>query len=273
MYPSSATRHETVRVLRHAGVDTLRDSEDAAPPPRAPREESVRAQRMDAASRTARALAHELANYLGAIRSTLYLLADDAPDDPLVRQDLDALSRAVGEATELLEELRRFAKATPVGAGSADLNAVLREAEPRLQGTMRPGTTLRIRCRGTLVVRGDAARLQQLVLDLVTTMSHSLADAGRLEVETARAPSDGREGASAVLVARGDGPGLEPERAARIFEPFVFDKSGNAGLRLAAVYATVAESGGTIEAESAPGAGTTIRLTLPLASAGARSAP
>lgn len=223
---------------------------------------------MDAASRTARALAHELANYLGAVRSTLYLLADDAPDDPMVRQDLDALARAIGEATELLEELRRFAKPTPVGTGSVDLNAVLHEAEPELQGRMRPGTTLRLRRGGApLVVRGDAARLRLLVLDLVTTMSHSLADGGRLEIEAARAPDRGPESAYALLLASGDGPGLEPERAVRIFEPFVFDKSGNAGLRLATVYTTVVESGGTIVAESSPGAGTTIRLTLPLASA------
>jgi signal transduction histidine kinase len=227
---------------------------------------------MDAAARTARALAHELANYLGAMRSTLYLLADDAPDDPEVRQDLDVLARALGEATELMEELRRFAKATPVGTGSVDLNAVLREAEPELQGTMRAGTTLSVRCGSEpLVVRGDAERLRLLVVDLVTTMSHSLADGGRLEIGVARAPDHGWS-ASALLSASGDGPGLEPERAMRIFEPFVFDKSGNDGLRLATVYTTVVESGGTIAAESAPGAGTTIQLTLPLA-AGAGERP
>jgi signal transduction histidine kinase len=224
---------------------------------------------MDAAARTARALAHELANYLGAMRSTLYLLGDDAPDDPAVRQDLDAMARALGEATELLEELRRFARATSVGAGSADLNAVLREVEPELRGTMRARTTLGIRCGSEpLMVRGDAERLRLLVLDLVTTMSHSLADGGRLEIEAARAPDRGRS-ACALLSASGDGPGLEPERAGRIFEPFVFDKSGNDGLRLATVCTTVVESGGTITAESAPGKGTTIRLTIPLASAAA----
>ena len=222
---------------------------------------------MDAASRTARALAHELANYLGAMRSTLYLLADDVPADPAIKQDLESLTRALAEASELLEELRRFAKAAPVGSGSADLNAVLREAEPELRRTMRSGTTLRVRCgREPLMVRGEAARLRRLVLDLVTTMGHSLADGGQLEVEASRDSAGGRDDPSAILVARGDGPGLESERAARIFEPFVFDKSGNAGLRLATVYATVAESRGTIAAESAPGAGTTIRLTLPLAS-------
>ena len=226
---------------------------------------------MDAAARTTRALAHELANYLGAMRSTLYLLADDAPDNPAVREDLEVLARAHDEATELLEELRRFARPGSVGMGSADLNAVIRDAEPELHAAMRAGTTLRLRCGSEpLVVRGDAPRLRLLVLDLVTTMAHSLADGGRLEVETARGPDQGR--AAALLSARGDGPGLEPERAVRIFEPFVFDKSGNAGLRLAAVYMTVVESGGTITAASAPDAGTTIQLTLPLA-AGAGETP
>ncbi|MGA2384705.1 MAG: ATP-binding protein [Gemmatimonadales bacterium] len=225
---------------------------------------------MDAAARTARALAHELANYLGAMRSTLYLLADDAPDDPEVRQDLDTLARAFKEAAELLEELRRFAKAQPIGTGSVDLNEVLREAEPELHAAMRAGTKLRVRLGSEpLVVRGDQARLRLLILDLVTTMGHSLAEGGRVEIVATPAPDHALENASALLLASGDGPGLEPERAARIFEPFVFDKSGNAGLKLATVYTTVVESGGTIAAESAPGEGTTIRLTLPLATAAA----
>jgi signal transduction histidine kinase len=100
-------------------------------------------------------------------------------------------------------------------------------------------------------------------------MGHSLAEGGRVEIVATPAPDHALENASALLLASGAGPGLEPERAARIFEPFVFDKSGNAGLKLATVYTTVVESGGTIAAESAPGEGTTIRLTLPLATAAA----
>ena len=167
----------------------LPERERSTPTADAPTDGLIRAQRMDAAARTTRALAHELANYLGAMRSTLYLLAEDTPDDPVVREDLEVLARVHDEATELLEELRRFARPTPVGTGSADLTAVIRDVEPELNGAMRAGTTLRLLCGSEpLVVRGDAARLRLLVLDLVTTMSHSLADGGHLEVEAARAP-------------------------------------------------------------------------------------
>lgn len=83
---------------------------------------------MDAASRMASALAHEIASYLGAMRTTLYLLTDELGDNPEARQDCDALVRTVEEATQLVEALRRFARAEPMDSGQADLEAVLREA-------------------------------------------------------------------------------------------------------------------------------------------------
>ena len=78
-------------------------------------------------------------------------------------------------------------------------------------------------------------------------------------------------GNPAVCIARCGDPATSPAWSAlgsgadNGVRAIVFDKSGNLGLRLAAVYATVVGSGGTIAAESAPGTGTTIRLTLPLA--------
>jgi len=220
---------------------------------------------MDAAGRTAGALAHEIANYLGTIRATLYLLADRLRDDQGSRDDLDVLARTVDGAAAFVEALRRFAHPPLLGAGPADLSTVLREAEPALRAAMRPGTTLTlILAPGPLPVRGDAPRVRELALNLVAGASHTLGAGGQVEIETRRAP-DGVGGMpAALLVVRDNGPGLDPERAGRIFEPFVFDQAYDAGLRLPTVYATVAASGGTMVAASEPGAGTTMLVTLPL---------
>ncbi|HTT66882.1 MAG TPA: HAMP domain-containing sensor histidine kinase [Gemmatimonadales bacterium] len=230
------------------------------------REEWVRAQRMDAASRTARVLAHEIANYLGSTRSMLYLLAEEIGPDPRSRADLDSVVRTVDSATRLVAALRGFAHAPTLGNGSADLNDVVAEVEAELQGLMPAGKTLTVeRAPGPLIVKADAPRLRQLVLDLVAGANHALPVGGLVEVETGLVPDPG--GGSASLVVRDDAPGLEPDAAARIFEPYVFDPAYDTGLRLPTIYATVARSGGTISGDSAPGTGTTIRVTLPLAAA------
>jgi len=228
---------------------------------------------MDAASRTAGALAHQIANYLGTIRTTLYLLADELGTDPEAKQDFDVVTRTVEGAAKFVEALRAFASPQPLGQGPANLNAVLRDAEPALRTAVTPGVTLSLRLTAeSLPVRGDAPRLRQLALDLVAGASHGLGNGGRIEIETTRVP-DGAPGVpSALLVVRDNGAGLEPHQAARVFEPFVFEQAFDAGLRLPTVYTTVVRSGGTIRAESAPGAGLAVLVTLPLDPSPARQA-
>ena len=78
-----------------------------------------------------------------------------------------------------------------------------------------------------------------------------------------------RDGAGTVLEVEDEGPGLSAEQAAHVFERFYRgDPSrsrdhGGAGLGLAIVAAIVEAHGGTVGIETAPGAGTTFRVTLP----------
>jgi signal transduction histidine kinase len=238
-----------------------------------PDADAIRALRVDAASRTARVLAHELANYFGSMRTMLYLLAEELGPDPGAREDLDVVVRTVDNGTRLVEALRRFAHAPSLGAGPSDLNTVLREAEPAMRTALPPGRALAIDLwHGPLPVLCDAAQLRQLGLDLVAGARRAPSGGGRIRVETGPAPDlpDGRP--AALLAVHDDAPGLEPEAAARIFEPYVFDDGHDAGLRLPTIYASVVRSGGAIGADSTPDGGTTIRVSLPLAPARAQAA-
>jgi hypothetical protein len=60
------------------------------------------------------------------------------------------------------------------------------------------------------------------------------------------------------------GCGMSPETQTRMFEPFFSTKSAGRGLGLAVVEGIVRSLGGTIELESRPGSGTTMRVSLPL---------
>ncbi len=229
-----------------------------------------RSERMDAAARAAGALAHEFANYLGTMRAALDLLVQRPGPDPQVRQDLGILARTVDGASAFVDALRRFARPPSLGPGPADLNAVLRDAEPSLQAALRRGATLSLAAPSRpLSVRAGADGLRELALDLVASAGQALEAGGRIEIETRRVP-DGEHGApAAMLVVRAAGRGLEPEQAARIFEPYVLDRGWDAGLKLPTVYRIVVASGGAITARSTPESGTEIRVRLPLAAASA----
>jgi two-component system OmpR family sensor kinase len=113
-----------------------------------------------------------------------------------------------------------------------------------------------------VVVPGDEARLRQVVANLVgNAVVH--ADPSPVEVHVRR------EG-DAVVEVVDHGPGMAAADAARAFERFYrADASrsrhhGGSGLGLAIVEATVRAHGGTVDLTSVTGAGTTVRVVLPL---------
>ena len=74
-----------------------------------------------------------------------------------------------------------------------------------------------------------------------------------------------RNGSETVVVrVRDTGAGIPPERIENIWEPYVTSKPGGTGLGLAIARQTILAHHGSVAAESTPGSGTEIRLTLPV---------
>jgi CheY-like chemotaxis protein/anti-sigma regulatory factor (Ser/Thr protein kinase) len=113
---------------------------------------------------------------------------------------------------------------------------------------------------GDDVILGWAASLREALTNLVFNALDAMPGGGDLQLTVSR-----RDAMVAVEVTD-TGSGMPPEVAARIFEPFFTTKGERGtGLGLAMVYGIVERHSGTIEVDSAPGRGTTIRLLLPLA--------
>jgi CheY-like chemotaxis protein len=80
-------------------------------------------------------------------------------------------------------------------------------------------------------------------------------------------PRLGLAGRYVVIEIADNGPGIGPEILARVFEPFVTTKEvgAGAGLGLSQVHGFVHQSGGAVDIDSEPGAGTVVRMYLPAA--------
>jgi signal transduction histidine kinase len=115
-------------------------------------------------------------------------------------------------------------------------------------------------------VECDPGQMNQVFMNLLANACDALADGGNLWIRT-RA-----EGERVTIEIRDDGCGMPADVLQRAFDPFFTTKDvgQGTGLGLSISHGIVAAHGGTLEAESEPGVGTTFRIALP-ASSGAAS--
>ena len=219
------------------------------------------ADRLASVGRVAATLAHEVRNPLEGMRNWLSLAEQEAR--ALESERLLGDIRRVGEGIDRLAEVVRrvLQLARPSGGGreSRDHDEVVRETVASIEST-RPFRDHRIlvECHGDLPrLSGDKVLLGQLLLNLLLNARDATPGGGPLEVST------GVEGRHAHLRVRDHGPGLDPELAPRLFEPFASGKASTGlGLSLCARVANV--HGGAIEARNAEGGGALFELSLPV---------
>jgi hypothetical protein len=114
----------------------------------------------------------------------------------------------------------------------------------------------------------DRSKLEQVLMNAVMNSRGAMPNGGRLMIST------GVDGEWVTLTITDTGCGMPPEVAARAFEPFFTTKGRGkgTGLGLATAYGVVADVGGTINLDSEPGRGTTVRVCLPASAAASPAA-
>jgi len=109
-------------------------------------------------------------------------------------------------------------------------------------------------------VAGDEERLRQVFMNLALNALDALPRGGTLRVSCQPSGEEGRE---VAIYVDDTGPGVPAGVRDRIFEPFFTTKAQGSGLGLSIVHAIVAQHGGTISVEQAPGGGARFAVLLP----------
>ena len=155
-----------------------------------------------------------------------------------------------------------------------DLNARLADTASLVKRLIGPTVELETDFAADLRrVRADPGQVDQVLLNLAVNARDAMPAGGKLSLRTADVefgkPGSGPDGIKpgryAMLAVTDTGTGMDAATLARIFEPFFTTKGPGkgTGLGLSTVYGAVKQSGGHVEAESAPGVGTTVRVYLP----------
>jgi signal transduction histidine kinase len=112
------------------------------------------------------------------------------------------------------------------------------------------------------MVPGHVDALGRALTNVLLNAVEASAPGSPVEVTAQRAALNGRPMVEVSI--RDSGVGIPPDRLSRIWEPYFTHKPGGTGLGLAIVQQTLFAHDGAVSAESTTGAGTTIRLFLPV---------
>jgi len=184
--------------------------------------------------------------------------------------DIGSLAALQEELRVLQSEARRldeFAVTPELHLQAIDINETVRAAvkffEPLFRPSGRPPVTPELFLDAALgSIRADPGLLQTAVENLLHVALADMPAGGTLTIRTRQ-----QDGMARMMISD-TGRGFELRGEGRIFSPFLAARGAGEGLGFATVQAIVSDHGGRISMESAPGAGTTFYLDLPIVSAG-----
>jgi signal transduction histidine kinase len=216
------------------------------------RARALEAERLRAFRETARRVAHEMRNPLTPIRLAVAQLSRSV--GPAQREAIDVLVAESGRLEQLAREFTDFGRLPEGPAAPVDLAELLTGlARTSVPPTMQVHLTL----------DPDLPTLLGHYDPLLRAFSNIIRNAveaceGRGGIELSAVPENG----GVRVEIRDHGPGVPPELAGQLFDPYVTAKSGGTGLGLALAKQTVEMHQGAILVEATPGGGATFVVRL-----------
>ncbi|SEO55247.1 sensor histidine kinase [Amycolatopsis saalfeldensis] len=214
---------------------------------------------------------HELRTPLATMHGWIDLYVQGGLSDPgQLDHAMERMQAEVGRMRLLVDELALLAHldaARPLNREPVDLVALAAEVvdDARIVSADRAITR---QGAAEAVVNGDGPRIQQVLRNLVGNAVQHTRPGTPVTITV------GSQDGQAVVAVHDEGDGIAPEHLPHVFERFYRadpgrgrgrDGGGSSGLGLAIVEAIVTAHGGTAEVTSAPGQGTTVRVTFPVA--------
>jgi signal transduction histidine kinase len=216
-----------------------------------------------------RVVSHDLRAPLGAVSGQAQILRSHAGGDPWVVARADAILRAAGRMDTMIGDLvdaaRQEAGQLHLDLQPIELHGYVGEILGRMRGSLEVDRVdLAFAAQPPLVVRADPARLERVLVNLLSNALKYSPAAARVRVE-----AEARDG-RVVLSVTDRGPGIAPEDLRHLFERYYRGRAARErdglGIGLHSTRLLVEAHGGRIRVENAPEGGATFRVELPAAS-------
>jgi signal transduction histidine kinase len=222
------------------------------------RQQALEAERAAALRESARQVAHELKNPLTPIRFAVARLRKHA--SPETAEAVEVLEVETARLDAMARSFAQFGRLPEGPRAPVDLGELVRYAA---RATTAPGVDIDVEIAPDApMIDGHYDALSRALANIVINAVDACEGQGQVILSVRRGEMGGRE--ATEIIVSDTGRGIDPERLPRIFEPYVSTKAGGSGLGLAIVRQTILAHDGLVDASSVPGAGTSIRLILPV---------
>ena len=222
----------------------------------------LQASKMAALGIMAGGIAHEVRNPLAIIAATSQLAAEADDDAELRHACLERIQAGTQRASQIIENLLKFAQPARGRLERLDVAAALAETLDLLANQL---TMQRVKIEVALApelpkVNGNRGLLQQVFTNLILNACQAMPQGGRLSIAGRVEP-----GGKLALSFNDTGQGIPPDHLDKLFDPFftTLPVGQGVGLGLAISYSIIQQHQGTIEVESRPGGGSTFTTVLP----------
>ncbi|WP_424630694.1 two-component system VirA-like sensor kinase [Bradyrhizobium sp. SYSU BS000235] len=232
-----------------------------------------RAERMETIGTFASGIAHNFNNIVAAIHGYTEIAETRVALGKDPGKSLMEIHRASERARELVEQILRFGRRGEGKRQTVSVKAVVCEAASLLRASLPRHISLSVTdLSDTAVLSGEAAQLQQVILNLCNNAAQAMTAPGTIGIriaaeELTQARQIARKwlppGRFTTVEISDPGKGMDQATMERIFEPFFTTRSDGNGLGLATVREIVEDHRGAVEVQSALGVGTRFTLWLP----------
>ncbi|HEV3317359.1 MAG TPA: ATP-binding protein [Candidatus Angelobacter sp.] len=216
--------------------------------------------RLAAIGRLTSGVAHEVKNPINAIVVHLEVMRQKLGDvDPATRRHMDVIGSEIKRLDRVVQTLVDFTRPVELRLNEMDLRKLVDDvttlASPEAE---RHKVHIEREASDPLPVRIDADMVKQALLNIVINGVQAMSEGGNLHVAARR------EGESALIMVRDQGPGIPQDIRDKIFNLYFTTKTEGSGIGLAMAYRVVQLHNGSLEFDSLEGQGTTFYLRFPV---------
>jgi two-component system cell cycle sensor histidine kinase/response regulator CckA len=232
-------------------------------------------QRIESLGILAGGIAHDFNNILASIIGYTELALDFTNKDTQQREHLKEVLIASNRAADLVKQILTFSRQVDQEQKPVQVKLLVKEALKLLRATIPSTIGIEKNIQSNALLMGDATQIHQVLMNLCTNASHSMREKGgvltvtlsdvKIDSEFIPKHPDISPGSYIMITISDTGHGMSSEVLEKIFNPFFTtkEKGEGTGMGLSVVHGIVHSHGGTIDAYSEPGKGSTFKVLLP----------